>query len=91
MNTPWGRAQSKKVLVPGITFYSTASHGGYYVSKAIRAVMPPHLVTEDGWYEEDCDWSKVALAFPHLFTPELQRIARETHARWYEGRNQNEG
>lgn len=82
MNTPWGKSQQKDVLVPGITYYSTASHGGYYVSKAVRAVMPKQYVNADGWYEEDCEWSKVALSFPHLFTEAIAKIASDTYNAW---------
>lgn len=83
MITPWGKSDSKQVLVPGITFYGTPGHGGYYVSKAVRAVMPPQYVNSDGWYEEDCEWAKVALSFPHLFTPAIVRVAQESYERWH--------
>lgn len=82
MNTPWGKSQGREILAPGICFYSTASHGGYFVSKAVRAVMPKEYVNPDGWYEEDCEWSKVALSFPHLFAPRIVEIAKETYATW---------
>ena len=48
------------------------SHGGYYVSPARVASMPEPLRefkpwAGDNWYEEDCDWCIVALAFPQFF------------------------
>jgi len=82
MITPWGKADYKKVYAPGITCYHTPGHGGFFVSKAVRAVMPRHLVNEDGWYEEDCEWSKVAIAFPHLFSPTHVEIAKRTYDQW---------
>jgi hypothetical protein len=83
MNTPWGKAQDKQEYAPGIVFYSTPSHGGFKISKAVQAVMPKHLQNPDGWYEEDCEWSKVALAFPHLFDEEKQALAQKTYEYWY--------
>lgn len=83
MITPWGKSQGKEILAPGITYYSTASHGGYYVSKAVRAVMPKQYVNADGWYEEDCEWSKIALSFPHLFTEAIVKIAHNTYNAWF--------
>lgn len=82
--TPWGRAQQKKIIAPGITRYDTAGHGGYYVSKAVRAVMPRHCVNKDGWYEEDCEWCKVVIAFPHLFTEAILPIAKRVYEQWFD-------
>jgi len=72
MQTPWGPAQSSEEIAPGIIRYDTASHGGYYVSPARVASMPKPLRdfkpwAGANWYEEDCDWSIVALAFPQFF------------------------
>ena len=84
MNTPWGKSQGRAdKLAPGINFYSTAGHGGYKVSKTTLALMPPALRNEDGWYEEDMEWCKIAIAFPHLFTPAIVSIARELHYFYY--------
>lgn len=83
MNTPWGKAQEKIPYAPGVTFYGTPSHGGFKVSKSAMALMPPHLRTADGWYEEDCEWSMVALAFPHLFKPEDVVSAQKTYDHWF--------
>lgn len=67
-STPWGTAQYAYRYMRGVTFYGTAGHGGFKVSEKLNATMPAHLRIDDGWYEEDCDWSKVALAFPALFS-----------------------
>lgn len=88
MNTPWGKSQTKKVIAPGITFYSTASHGGYKVNKAQRDKMPAHLINSDGWYEEDCEWCKVALAFPEYF-PNTNPLAIAVYDRWFNKNSKN--
>jgi len=74
MHTPWGASQEQKQIAKGITRYSTASHGGYHVSADRLAQMPDCIRAikpwaGTGWYEEDCDWALVVLAFPELFTP----------------------
>ena len=70
--TPWGRADSSEEIAPGIVLHSTPSHGGYYVSPERVATMPKPLrefkpFAGANWYEEDCDWAIVALAFPQFF------------------------
>ena len=77
VSTPWGLSQTTRELAPGITLYTTASHGGFYLSPERVALMPkplrdfiPFGGPQQGpgrWYEEDCDWSVVALAFPQFF------------------------
>lgn len=81
MNTPWGKADHSKRYGSGsasiyVMFYSTPSHGGFLVTKDMEARMPSGLAaikTYAGenaigkWYEEDCNWAIVALAFPYLF------------------------
>ena len=81
-HTPWGGAQHATRYSADVVCYSTASHGGFKVSAAALATMPAHLVNADGWYEEDCEWCKVALAFPSLFTSRDMRIAQWTYDEW---------
>lgn len=90
MNTPWGKADHQKRYgsAPNyVMFYSTPSHGGFLVSFDMGEKMPPGLravPTWAGtnaygkWYEEDCDWAIVALAFPALFEPKQILAAVET-------------
>jgi hypothetical protein len=92
MQTPWGRADNRVAVGNGgIAFFSTPSHGGYYVPPELRETMPqPYRAHEPfcrqaGWYEEDCDWSAVALSFPHLFGAATLEQARATWA-WLEQR-----
>jgi hypothetical protein len=71
-DTPWGHAQSQKTVAAGIVRYETASHGGYELSHARLAEMPADLRAfkpwaGEGWYEEDCDWAVICLAFPQHF------------------------
>lgn len=72
--TPWGIADADSTIhvAPGITFYTTSSHGGYHLSPERIAEMPQPLrdinpFAGPGWYEEDADWSLVALSFPQHF------------------------
>ncbi len=86
--TPWGVSIDREECGDGITFHSTASHGGYFVRADLNAKVPAYLRAasfnqqgERGWYEEDCDWAIVALVFPDRFPPEA--IAAATKALHY--------
>lgn len=76
--TPWGNADFATTFALGITFYTTPSHGGFYLSpereEALQAKFPGFrpFCGVAGWYEEDCDWSAVALTFPDAF-PEVNQ------------------
>jgi len=81
--TPWGFADDVTQIAPGITCYNTPSHGGYLLSAERRAEMPEALrkiptFAGGNWYEEDCDWAIVALAFPQYFPPNAAEAARST-------------
>lgn len=77
MHTPWGPSQHQKSLAEGITLVETASHGGIHINAARIAAMPQGLrdftpfTGKPGWYEEDCDWAIVALAFPEHFSDDM--------------------
>lgn len=84
--TPWGDGRGD-VIAPGITLFSTDSHGGFHVSDMRLAEMPDVIRTIDpfagrGWYEEDCDWALVAMAFPEHFSGEHCQAAIATVNRW---------
>jgi hypothetical protein len=69
--TPWGEIQHETHEADGIVFYSTSSHGGYWLSPYRQNVVAErfpwfHTFAGGPWYEEDQDWSIVALAFPEL-------------------------
>lgn len=83
--TPWGVSDYVKTIGDGgILAVSTSSHGGYYVPRELYRQMPEELrcnVYGGGtWFEEDCEWALVVLAFPHLFADEDRSAARETIA-----------
>lgn len=81
-HTPWGRSQSIVTYAPGVEEHSTAGHGGFWVALKRHGEMPASLRLAGGWYEEDVEWSRVALAFPDLFTARERRHAEETLINW---------
>ena len=87
MRTPWGSSQQSKKYGPGITFYSTASHGGFRVDAAFLSTMPEYMRDDctgsAEWFEEDCAWSMVATCFPDLFDEYDRQKAKETLANTY--------
>ena len=85
MNTPWGQSDGIEPLADGILFVTTPSHGGFYVPPELVKNMPYKYLDAtfrrqgfNGFFEEDCDWALVALAFPWLFNPEQMDAARRT-------------
>ena len=88
--TPWGPAQSADHIGEGIVHVTTAGHGGYYVPNAKMCAIPRHAQRyaaqwsgSRNWYEEDCAWAAVALAFPHLFPARALPVAEEYAARYF--------
>ena len=82
-STPWGGSDhATQYGDGGVVFYSTPSHGGFFVPASLRKGMAPEYRNDDGWYEEDCEWAKVALAFPDLFTPRERAAAAKTWEGW---------
>lgn len=72
---PWDYIQHVHEHAPGIVSVDTPGHGGIWVADCLL----PFLSTEaknyatrwsgsPQWYEEDCAWAYVALAFPQHFT-----------------------
>jgi hypothetical protein len=78
--TPWGVADHREELIPGIVFVGTPSHGGYWISAQRKKEMPEVLRTKSGWYEEDCDWALVYLAF----ADDIERIKPDIYAKRYQ-------
>ena len=76
-STPWGMAQSTTIYGPGIRKHATASHGGFELDHDRNRHVHEALRT-GGWYEEDCAWAAVAVAFPELFTTYERRQAERT-------------
>lgn len=84
MQTPWGTADSVEHIADGIIFVTTPSHGGFRLDQSRNAQVPYVWRQASfngqalrGWYEEDCDWSLVALTFPQHFEGHAE-IARKT-------------
>lgn len=90
--TPWGFADRKDEVAPGIVFYSTPSHGGFWLSDERMAEMPEYMAGETfgengpHWYEEDCDWALVAVVFnaqyPEAFSGGQYHDAFHTLKNW---------
>ncbi len=68
--TPWGQAQYVYKYGTGINCYGCAGHGGFKVSEGLLQKMPESLrkIGSQGWFEEDCEWAAVAIAFPENFS-----------------------
>jgi hypothetical protein len=81
-STPWGAAQTAKAYGKGIVMYTTASHGGFYVSSGLLRRMAKDMRGDAyaslGWFEEDCAWSMVVLSFPERFTLQTRLAAVDT-------------
>ena len=69
---PWGAIQEATEVLDGIWLLSTASHGGFHVSQ--ERLDASEFLKEwtylsfnrqgtGGWFEEDCDWCFIPLAF----------------------------
>lgn len=82
VETPWGWPDHAVRYAEGIISYSTPGHGGFHVDAERSAVMPAALRNDQGWYEEDCEWAKVATAFPALFTDYEREHADRTLRDW---------
>lgn len=84
-SSPWGMVQTQKDLAPGVTSVTTASHGGIYVVPDLLAKMPikSTAYSQGGWFEEDCDWALVAVAFPEAFDAKSLAVAKSIAARYF--------
>jgi hypothetical protein len=77
-STPWGGAQASHQYGEGVVCHSTASHGGFQLDRTANAKVTAAYRNASGFYEEDCEWAKVAHAFPHLFTARERECADKT-------------
>ena len=66
-HSPWGGIDALRFIAPGIFEVSTRSHGGIHLSPTLNADMPDDMRSSDAWYEEDVEWSLVALKYPAPF------------------------
>lgn len=81
--TPWGQPDTMTRYAEGIASYSTPGHGGFKVSSDLNRKIPEFMRCAGGWYEEDCEWSKVAVVFPDAFSPDTVKEARESFRNWF--------
>jgi hypothetical protein len=97
LQTPWGIADcvvtlgevNKGTCSYAILSVSTPSHGGIYVPPALLDRIPERHRAyakrwsgSESWYEEDCAWAAVALAFPELFPAEAVKQAHVVVAQY---------
>jgi len=90
MWTPWDDSQTIKILADGITFVTTAGHGGMKLSADRRESIAKRFptfntyVSRGGgsgandsqlWFEEDCDVCLVIHCFPEVFPEDQVRRA----------------
>jgi len=79
-STPWGVSDYAREIADGIVCHGTPSHGGIHLSPArqrvVRQLFPRFETFAGGaWYEEDCDWAVVVVAFPDDHDPKSLRGA----------------
>lgn len=99
-STPWGTAQTETQITPGITWFSTASHGGFRLDgdmwREFHLRFPEAVLwAGNPWFEEDCDWAWVPIAFPEFFSDDkiayavdmVMTYGRMASARTYVARN----
>lgn len=87
VSTPWGIADAEEDIAPGIKFYETPSHGGYFLEMVQNAQVPLAWRQASfnqqgmvGWYEEDCDSVLVVLSHPSAFRPAAVARAEKAFA-----------
>lgn len=85
-NSPWGTIEEVQYLADGITYVSTARHGGFHVSQDLLYRVPVewresrHGATADAdscWFEEDADWSMVVMIFTNHFNLKTRHAAKD--------------
>ena len=93
-HSPWGVIQCVAPIGDqGITWVSTAGHGGVFVPRLLLDSVPAahqayaaRWSRSRQWFEEDCAAALVVLAFPHLYT-RGDHIAAEDLVRQLDGGN----
>jgi len=93
--TPWGQADNKRIIAPGIIDYSTPGHGGIKLTAALAAKVSrafPTFETFAGgpWYEEDCDWGLCRRSIPTVLAAKVIGSRRNTIRSCYDGKHAEE-
>lgn len=82
LDTPWGNPDGIRAMGRGVLLVSTASHGGIFVPDDLLHAMPAALKCNfyggGNWFEEDCEWALVCLAYPELFAAASWPCAAQT-------------
>ena len=87
-HTPWGDSQDRRTISIGIERLETASHGGFWLSAQRVQGMPEplrefsRLGAGGAWFEEDIDWSLVALSYPAHFSADEVASAENILRNW---------
>lgn len=81
--TPWGTSVVAVAYSAGVIRHQTTSHGGFALTEYRNTAIPNLLRTADGFYEQDCAWAAVAIAFPELFTDLEKRRAEDALKRFH--------
>lgn len=84
-STPWGKAQTRQEIVAGVVEITTARHGGLWVSKSRLTDMPDSLRSlgdphKPQFFEEDCAYAAVLLAFDDVIRAEAGRMGTSVEA-----------
>jgi hypothetical protein len=87
--TPWGIADEVVVINPAASPHDriyrvdTPSHGGYYVPYSMLSRIPKEHQKRAAkwsgsryWYEEDCEWASVCVAYPEFFPADALEYAK---------------
>lgn len=83
MRSPWGVVQVVEKIAEGIICVHTAGHGGLKLDRKRNSLMPSYMRNRGGYYEEDCEWAKVAVVFPAHFTDDSLLHAKKTLLNYY--------
>lgn len=87
---PWGPIEETKEVAPGIDWVSCAGHAGFRLSYGRYMSMPMRWrqcsFTNNEWFEEDCSWCAVVLAYPEFFNSGMVQAAKNTFNRFYSHR-----
>ena len=81
--SPWGVIDDVTPVAVGIDQVGTPGHGGVQHSTERNRAVDEAWRRPGGWYEEDCEWAIVAMAFPDAFPPAYRRDAVSTARNYF--------
>jgi hypothetical protein len=81
-STIWGTPDTGRRYGEGVILVNTPGHGGFILSPEVNAKVHSAWRTDDRCYEEDSDWSIVAITFPEMFTEAELVRAHVTARNW---------